>query len=74
MRLAAPGQDGGADDNRIDGVVRQIVFSGNSVTYIVEARGETIRVFAQNRGDQSFAAGDPVAVVWSPRHSVVVKP
>ena len=76
MRLAAPGDsDSGSDEeNRIDGVVRQIVFSGNSVTYILDSRGETIRVFAQNSGDQSFAVGDPVAVLWSARHSVVVKP
>ena len=37
MRLLEVADDSG--DNRIDGTVRQIVFSGNSVTYIVEARG-----------------------------------
>ena len=73
MCLARPG-DGGEGDNRIDGTVRQVVFSGNSVTYIVAARDETIRVFAQNRGDGAFAVGDAVSVLWSPRHSVVVRP
>ena len=72
MRLVDSSDDGG--DNRIAGTVRQTVFSGNSVTYIVGAGDETIRVFAQNRGDQVFGVGDAVSVTWAARHSVVVKP
>ena len=72
MRLATSAEHGG--DNRIDGVVLQTVFSGNSVTYIVAAGGETIRVFAQNSGDQVFNIDDAVSILWSARHSVVVKP
>ena len=71
MRLATSAEHGG--DNRIDGVVLQTVFSGNSVTYIVAAGGETIRVFAQNSGDQVFNIDDAVSILWSARHSVVVK-
>jgi spermidine/putrescine ABC transporter ATP-binding subunit len=75
MRLAESTDDNGDNgDNRIHGAVRQTVFSGNSVTYIVAAGDETIRVFAQNRGDRVFDTGDAVTVQWSARHSVVVKP
>ena len=58
----------------ISGTIRQTVFSGNSVTYIVTAGDETVRVFAQNRGDQVFGVGDAVSILWSARHSVTVKP
>ena len=61
-------------DNRIDGTLRQTVFSGNSVTYIVAAGDEVVRVFAQNRGDEVFGVGDAVVILWSARHSVTVKP
>jgi putative spermidine/putrescine transport system ATP-binding protein/spermidine/putrescine transport system ATP-binding protein len=76
MRLVKSTDDGDGNrgDNRIAGTIRQTVFSGNSVTYIVAAGDETIRVFAQNRGDQVFDTGDSVTVLWSARHSVTVKP
>jgi putative spermidine/putrescine transport system ATP-binding protein/spermidine/putrescine transport system ATP-binding protein len=76
MRLIKSTDVGNGDqgDNRISGTIRQTVFSGNSVTYIVAAGDETIRVFAQNRGDQVFGMGDAVTVLWSARHSVTVKP
>ena len=61
-------------DNRTDGTVRQTVISGNSVTYIVATGDEVVRVFAQNRGDEVFGVGDTVAILWSARHSVTVKP
>jgi hypothetical protein len=72
MRMVKAAESSG--DNRIDGTVRQTVFSGNSVTYIVAAGDEAIRVFAQNYGDGVFAVGDAVSILWSARHSVVVKP
>jgi ABC-type Fe3+/spermidine/putrescine transport system ATPase subunit len=72
MRLVESSDDGG--DNRISGTIRQTVFSGNSVTYILAAGDETIRVFAQNRGDAVFGVGDAVTVLWSARHSVTVRP
>ncbi len=76
MRLVKPIDESGENrgDNCISGTIRQTVFSGNSVTYIVTAGDETIRVFAQNRGDQVFDTGDSVTVLWSARHSVTVKP
>ncbi len=76
MRLVTSAESAGDNrgDNRIDGTVRQTVFSGNSVTYIVAAGDEVIRVFAQNRGDEVFGVGDAVSILWSARHSVMVKP
>jgi hypothetical protein len=44
------------------------------VTYIVAAGDQTIRVFAQNRGDAVFGLGDSVSILWSARHSVTVRP
>ena len=66
---AAPA-DGG---NRIEGRVVQGVFSGTSVTYIVDTAAGPMRAFRQNAGERFFAAGEAVTLVWSARHSVVVE-
>lgn len=62
--------DGAA--NRLDGVIRQLVYTGASVTYFVDVAGTEFRVFEQNR-EASFAeAGSAVTLTWAPRHTVVV--
>ncbi len=58
--------------NRWRGIVRQAVYSGNSITYRVDA-GMEIVVFAQNRTARPLAPGTAVAVTWDPLHSVLVQ-
>ena len=60
--------------NRLTGTVRQAVYSGSSITYKIAVADVILTVFEQNRMARPFAAGDAVALVWSPPHSVVVKP
>ena len=71
MRLAAP--DSGAEGNRIVGSVDRRVFSGASVTYIVDTPAGPIRAFRQNAGEAMMEVGATVAVVWSPEHTVPVE-
>ena len=62
-----------SDGNRVEGTVTQRVFSGTSVTYIVETAAGPIRTFQQNAGDRMFDADEKVAITWSPNHTVVVE-
>ena len=71
MRLAAP--DSGAEGNRIVGSVDRRVFSGASVTYIVDTPAGPLRAFRQNAGEAMMEVGATVAVVWSPEHTVPVE-
>ncbi|MBC6439278.1 MAG: ABC transporter ATP-binding protein [Rhodospirillales bacterium] len=71
MRLARPGSP--QDGNRIAGTVKQRVFSGTSVTYIVDTAAGPIRTFRQNAGESMMEPGDEVVVDWSPAHTVVVE-
>ena len=59
------------DHNRLEGMVRQAVYSGNSITYQIDA-GTTVLVFAQNQSAQPVEPGAAVVLSWDPRHSVVV--
>jgi len=58
--------------NRWNGVVKQAVYSGSSITYRVDV-GTEIVVFAQNQSAQPLEPGTAVAVSWDPLHSVVVE-
>ncbi len=58
--------------NRWNGVVKQAVYSGSSITYRVDV-GTEIVVFAQNQSAQPLVPGMAVAVSWDPLHSVVVE-
>ena len=58
--------------NAITGTVRQAVYSGSSVTYLVDAGAQEFRVFQQNRETSLFQPGDGVTLSWSPEHTVVV--
>jgi len=71
MRLVA--RNAAADGNRIEGTVRQSVFSGTSVTYIVETPVGDMRCFQQNAGEAIMEGGTEAALVWSPEHTVVVE-
>ncbi len=60
--------------NRLAGQVRQTVYSGSSITYKIAAGSLVLTVFEQNRAARAFAPGEMVSLVWSPLHSVVVRP
>ncbi len=72
MQLERPGHQRGGR-NAIEGVVVQSVFSGTSVTYIVDTVIGRIRVFRQNSDSDIMSNGEDVLVVWQPEHSVLVK-
>ena len=57
----------------IDGSIRQAVYSGSSVTYIVAVGDREFRVFQQNRETEPLAVGAAVALCWAPEHSVVLE-
>ena len=71
MRLTAA--DHASDGNRIEGTVTQRVFSGASVTYLVDTPAGPLRVFRQNADGPMIEPGTQVAVVWSPDHTVSVE-
>ena len=71
MRLAAP-DEAPAGANRAAGRIAQRVFSGASVTYVVETAAGPLRVFQRNGGEAMAEEGAAVAVLWSPQHSVAV--
>ncbi len=60
--------------NRLDGIVRQAVYSGSSITYIVEAEGRRLVVFEQNTAASPHPPGAAVAALFRPEHAVVVAP
>lgn len=75
LSLAPAGADapaGGAPVNRLEARIRQVVYSGSSITYILESGGREIIAFEQNRSARPFRPGDAVSVTWLPEHSVVV--
>ncbi|MEM7124150.1 MAG: ABC transporter ATP-binding protein [Pseudomonadota bacterium] len=59
--------------NALTGTVRQAVYSGSSVTYLVEAGSQEFRVFQQNRETSLYQPGESVSLTWSPEHTVVVE-
>jgi spermidine/putrescine ABC transporter ATP-binding subunit len=59
--------------NRLDGAIRQAIYSGSSITYRVDV-GVVVTVFEQNRTAQALEPGGQVTVTWDPIHSVVVEP
>ncbi len=59
--------------NRIAGRVLQAVFSGTSVTYLIETALGTQRAFRQNAGERIYGVGEAVVMEWSREHTVVVE-
>ncbi|MGH6720034.1 MAG: TOBE domain-containing protein, partial [Alphaproteobacteria bacterium] len=75
ITLAPPGTAlDAALANRLAGRVVQAVYSGSSITYVVEAAGRRLIVFAQNRVSQLLGPGAEVVVAFAPEHAVVVRP
>jgi spermidine/putrescine ABC transporter ATP-binding subunit len=60
--------------NRLDGVVRQAVYSGSSITYVVDVAGRRLLVFEQNKAARPHAPGAQVVAVFRPDHVVLVRP
>ena len=71
IRLVSP--DTPSSGNRIEGRVTERVFSGASLTYIVETAAGPLRAFRQNADSDMMEVGARVAVVWLPEHCVVVE-
>jgi len=66
-------QASGEACNRLAGRIVQGVFSGTSVTYLVETPAGTQRAFRQNAGERLYADGEGVVLEWSREHTVVVE-
>jgi spermidine/putrescine transport system ATP-binding protein len=66
--------DGAAPEsmNAISGTVKQAVYSGSSVTYLIDTGAQEFRVFQQNRELNLYQPGAAVTLSWSPEHTVVV--
>ena len=60
--------------NVIEAQVSQHIFAGSSVTYLLHWQDQTLKVFAQNRGEGVLPVGERVRICWSPAHSVPVQP
>ena len=50
--------------NRLNARVTKQVFAGNSISYLLDWRGETVKVFAQNTGAPPFEEGAEVTLEW----------
>jgi len=72
--VGAAGTDAdGLPANRLAGRVVAEVFTGNAVTYRLDAGGRTLSVFVQNRAGVGPAEGDTLPLSWSPAHTVLVE-
>jgi putative spermidine/putrescine transport system ATP-binding protein len=73
--LHATGRALEANENRVTGEVREIVYLGRSRKYVVHAGGTDVTVVQQigSRLDSSFAIGDAVAVHWKIEDAAAVK-
>ena len=60
--------------NTLQATVSQRIFAGSSVTYILDWRGTTIKVFAQNDGSRIAEPGTRVVVAWNREHTIPVMP
>ncbi|HEY8416428.1 MAG TPA: ABC transporter ATP-binding protein [Limnochordales bacterium] len=63
----------GAKENGFAAQVKQVVYSGKSIKYVLTAFGREFQALEQNRDAQPFVAGDTVWVAWSAAHTVVVE-
>ncbi|MEK6719526.1 MAG: ABC transporter ATP-binding protein [Chloroflexota bacterium] len=78
IRLSAPGESTGGQENRMSGTIRDASYIGVSTQYIVEARGGTrVTVYEQNveraTRDELWQVGTDVDLTWLPDHSFVVE-
>ncbi len=73
MALAAPGT-AAPGCNAVPATVRDVIYAGAASTYLLDGPdGAELKVFAQNRETQAFAAGSAVQLTWSPEHTVPVE-
>jgi spermidine/putrescine ABC transporter ATP-binding subunit len=59
--------------NAATGVIRRRSFLGNVMRYAVEVAGAEMTVDLQNAGSQNFEPGDPVALSWAVRDSLILE-
>jgi ABC-type Fe3+/spermidine/putrescine transport system ATPase subunit len=62
-----------ADTNSATGHVRRRSFLGNIIRYAVAVDGAEVTVDVQNAGSQRFEVGDPVALSWAVRDSLLLE-
>jgi len=73
MRIARAGEADGAEDNRIDATIKEIIYAGAVSTYMLESGDAEIKLVAQNRETQAATIGDVVTLLWSPTHTVLLE-
>ena len=60
--------------NSLGAVVKTVIYAGPALTYVVETPdGSLLKVFAQNKDGVVLPEGGPVALSWSPDHTVVLE-
>ncbi|WMS43561.1 ABC transporter ATP-binding protein [Acuticoccus sp. MNP-M23] len=72
--IIAPSAGPASGTNALNGTVSEVIFQGSSVSYLVARGEETIKVFTQNSGGASLAAGTPVELSFKPADAVIVAP
>jgi spermidine/putrescine ABC transporter ATP-binding subunit len=65
------GAHGPAGENTLTACVTKRVFAGNSISYLLDWQGETLKVFAQNVGSAPFEEGAAVTLHWSAESTVL---
>jgi spermidine/putrescine ABC transporter ATP-binding subunit len=72
-RLAIhPSSDTTPGNNRLNGTVGEVIFSGNSTSYRINCGDQLISVFRQNDGQPILASGTAVSLNWEPDDAVLV--
>ena len=64
---------GGERMNRLPATIVSMVYAGQALTYVAEAKGQAFKVFAQNRDARPHAVGASVELAWSPAHTVLIE-
>jgi spermidine/putrescine transport system ATP-binding protein len=69
LRLVGPPDGGGADNNRLTGVVTDASFTGLATNYLVALPwGQELMVVQQNDGARSATRGAQVTLGWAPEN------
>lgn len=59
--------------NQLTGTIEQMIYSGNSHTYIVDCNGIKLNVFAQNQKNQNIKENQPVVLAWTAENCIQVQ-
>lgn len=70
-KLAAAANPG-EEENQLQARVTRRIFAGNSTTYFLDRGGETLKVLAQNLGEDGPADGEEVILRWRPGSTVLL--